>query len=156
MTAEGWELALACDIIIASTTAYFAFPEPKVGLVALAGGAIILPHLIGYHRAMEIILTGRNVSTQEALSLGLVSHVVEDVLVKATEIAQSIVACSPEAIAASKTVARLGYAAPDLIYNLAKQGDVPQVRKLANSANTKEGVAAFIVRRKPVWQIANL
>ena len=72
----GFEIALACDLIIASENAVFALPEPRVGLAALAGGLHRLPRQIGLKRAMGMILTGRHVSAREGLDLGFVNEVV--------------------------------------------------------------------------------
>ncbi len=71
----GFEIALACDLIVASETAVFALPEPRVGLAALAGGLHRLPRAIGLKRAMGMILTGRRVSAKEGLELGFVNEV---------------------------------------------------------------------------------
>ena len=73
----GFELALACDLVIADETALFALPEPKVGLAALAGGVQYLPKAIGLPRAMGILLTGRRVSAREGYELGFVTAVTE-------------------------------------------------------------------------------
>ena len=73
----GFEIALACDIILASKTARFALPEPKVGLAALAGGLHRLPRQIGTKAAMGMILTGRHVPAEEGLQLGFVNEVTE-------------------------------------------------------------------------------
>ncbi len=72
----GFEIALACDLIIASDNATFALPEPRVGLAALAGGVHRLPRQIGLKRAMGMILTARHVSAREGLELGFVNEVV--------------------------------------------------------------------------------
>src|ERR1700742_2459132 len=71
----GFEIALACDLIIASDKAVFALPEPRVGLAALAGGLHRLPRAIGLKRAMSMILTGRRVSAKEGMELGFVNEV---------------------------------------------------------------------------------
>src|SRR6516225_2504608 len=71
----GFEIALACDIIVASENAVFALPEPRVGLAALAGGLHRLPRAIGLKRAMGMILTGRRVSAREGFELGFVNEV---------------------------------------------------------------------------------
>ena len=73
----GMEIALACDLIIASSNARFALPEPKVGLAALAGGMQRLPRQIGMKNAMGMMLTGRHVEAAEAKELGIVNEVVE-------------------------------------------------------------------------------
>ena len=72
----GFEIALACDLIIASDNARFALPEPKVGLAALAGGMQRLPRQIGMKNAMGMMLTGRHVGAEEAKELGIVNEVV--------------------------------------------------------------------------------
>ena len=95
----GFETALACDIIIASREkADFALPEPKVGLMASAGGVVRLPRIIGYHNAMGMILTGRRVGAEEAQQLGFVQHVVphDQLMDTALKVAQDILLCSPE------------------------------------------------------------
>jgi len=153
----GWELALHCDIIIASPSAAFGFPEPKVGLAAFAGGVAFLPNLIGYHRAMEILLTGRNVSAAEAYQLGLVSQVVEgDLIARATEIANQIITCSPDSIRATKVMAKLALARPDFTQNLELQYSLPEVKSIFASPNITEGVQAFAQKRKPNWKYAKL
>ena len=73
----GFEIALACDLIIASTNAKFALPEPKVGLAALAGGMQRLPRQIGMKNALGMMLTGRHVPAEEGMRLGFVNEVVE-------------------------------------------------------------------------------
>ena len=73
----GFEIALACDLIIASENAIFALPEPRVGLAALAGGIHRLPREIGMKQAMGMLLTGRRVSAEEGKQLGFVNEVVE-------------------------------------------------------------------------------
>tara|TARA_B110000208_G_scaffold165155_1_gene203198 strand:- start:72 stop:1055 length:984 start_codon:yes stop_codon:yes gene_type:complete len=103
----GFETALSCDIIVAAETADFALPEPKVGLIALAGGVIRLPRLIGHHSAMEIMLTGRRVSAAEGLRLGFVQRVVPSgVVEEAMRIVDLILKCSPDSIQATVEVRR--------------------------------------------------
>src|SRR3954470_7827545 len=100
----GFEIALACDIIIASETATFALPEPRVGLAALAGGLHRLPRAIGTKRAMSMILTGRRVSAAEGHELGFVAEVTapQDLLRRARELAGEICQLGPMSIRASK------------------------------------------------------
>ncbi|GIS75696.1 MAG: hypothetical protein CM1200mP12_14150 [Gammaproteobacteria bacterium] len=76
----GFEIALACDLIIASDNARFALPEPKVGLAALAGGMQRLPRQIGMKNAMGMMLTGRHVGAEEAKELGIVNEVVHKLI----------------------------------------------------------------------------
>ena len=102
----GFEIALACDLIVASDKALFALPEPKVGLAALAGGLNRLPRQIGPKRALGMILTGRHVSAEEGQSLGFVNEVVphDDLMDAAHRWAEQICACAPLSIRASKDV----------------------------------------------------
>ena len=103
----GFEIALACDLIIASDKAVFALPEPKVGLAALAGGMNRLPREIGPKRALGMMLTGRHVPAEEGYQLGFVTEVVphEKLMERTREWADMITACAPLAIRASKDVA---------------------------------------------------
>ena len=121
----GFELALACDIIVASERAIFALPEPRVGLAALAGGLVRLPRIIGQKRAMGMILTARRVGAAEGLDLGFVNEVVphEELLPAARRWADQILECSPMSIRASKEVFYAAPDAPDLETAIA--GDYP-------------------------------
>ena len=102
----GFEIALACDLIIASDKAKFALPEPKVGLAALAGGLNRLPRQIGPKRALGMILTGRHVSPEEGKELGFVNEVVphDELMDAAMRWANLILECAPLSIRASKDV----------------------------------------------------
>ena len=106
----GFEIALACDLIIAAENARFALPEVRVGLAALAGGVHRLPRTIGPKRAMGMILTGRHVSAQEGYELGFVNEVVPEgqALVGARRWAEEILAVSPMSVRASKQAMYLG------------------------------------------------
>src|SRR5580693_5080892 len=88
----GFEIALACDLIVAADTAFFALPEPRVGLAALAGGLHRLPRQIGLKRAMGMILTARRVSAREGYELGFVYEVVApgDLMAAAQRLAETI------------------------------------------------------------------
>ena len=106
----GFEIALACDLIIASENATFALPEPRVGLAALAGGVHRLPRQIGLKRAMGMILTARHVSAKEGLELGFVNEVVPqgEALAAAERWAETICKNSPMSIRASKQAIQKG------------------------------------------------
>ena len=106
----GFEIALACDLIIASENATFALPEPRVGLAALAGGVHRLPRQIGLKRAMGMILTARHVSAKEGLELGFVNEVVppDEALAAAERWAETIAKNSPMSIRASKQAIQKG------------------------------------------------
>jgi enoyl-CoA hydratase/carnithine racemase len=148
----GFEIALACDLIVASENAVFALPEPRVGLAALAGGIHRLPRQIGLKRAMGIMLTGRRVSAQEAKELGVVNEVVpQDQLMKAARAwAEQILECAPLSVRASKEAAMLGLELASLeeAINLRTE----QMRRMFRSADLMEGPRAFAEKRKPDWK----
>ena len=150
----GFEIALACDLIIAAQTAVFALPEPKVGLAALAGGLHRLPRQIGLKPAMGMILTGRRVSAEEGHRLGFVNEVVPqgELLTAARRWAQEIMACSPMSIRASKDAVERGLAAPSVEAALAAQTGCPAVKALFASEDIREGPAAFAQKRAPSWK----
>src|SRR5215510_2466540 len=116
----GFEIALACDLIIASDQAVFALPEPKVGLAALAGGLQRLPRMIPLKQAMGMILTGRRVSAQAGKELGFVTDVSpHDELMKRTRAwADQILECSPLSVRASKETVMQSRDIPDLRHAL--------------------------------------
>ena len=112
----GFEIALACDLIIASDKALFALPEPKVGLAALAGGLNRLPRQIGPKRALGMILTGRRVPAAEGKELGFVNEVTSqaDLMDAAKRWAALILECSPMSVRASKQALYRGLDRPSL------------------------------------------
>ena len=148
----GFEIALASDIVLASTQAQFALPEVKHGLIAGAGGVVRLSRQIAHKQAMEMILTGRSMSAQEARDLGLVNQVLEpsELLPSARELAQQIAANSPTAIQLSM----------QLLHATANQGDAniaagagsrDVLDSLITSADFYEGPMAFAQKRPPKW-----
>jgi crotonobetainyl-CoA hydratase len=148
----GFEIALACDLIIASETAVFALPEPRVGLAALAGGMHRLPRQIGLKPAMGMILTGRRVSAGEGQALGFVNEVVApaDLMPAARRWAAQILECSPMSVRASKQAVMQGLELP-LQAAIAGQNQMPAVRALFRSEDFKEGPRAFAQKRAPNW-----
>ncbi|WP_256590542.1 enoyl-CoA hydratase-related protein [Pseudomonas sp. LB-090624] len=147
----GFELALACDIIVAAQHAVFALPEAKVGLAALAGGMQRLPSLIGLKQSMGMLLTGRRVSASEGLQLGFVNEVVDgDVLAAARRWADDILACSPLSVRATKATVLRGLEVP-LAQALHEQWDYPDVQTMLNSQDAVEGPKAFAEKRPPRW-----
>lgn len=148
----GFEIALACDLIIAADTAVFALPEPRVGLAALAGGLHRLPRQIGLKQAMGMILTGRRVSAAEGQQLGFVNEVVPpaELMNAARRWADLILECSPVSIRASKDSVLRGLDQSDLQQAMAQQLD--SVAALYHSADFSEGPRAFAEKRKPNWQ----
>jgi enoyl-CoA hydratase/carnithine racemase len=149
----GFEIALACDLIIAAEGAIFALPEPKVGLAALAGGLHRLPRAIGLKRAMGLILTARRVSAREGLELGFVNEVVPagDLMAAARRWAGLVTECSPMSIRASKAAVLRGLDEPSLAQAIAGQGKYPEVAALFRSQDFVEGPRAFAQKRPPRW-----
>ena len=149
----GFEIALACDLIIASDNARFALPEPKVGLAALAGGMQRLPRQIGMKNAMGMMLTGRHVGAQEAKELGIVNEVVTqaDLMDTARKWAKDIEACSPMSIRATKQVAYQSLDESDLEKSM-QNGKYSAVGDLLKSEDFVEGPVAFAEKRAPEWK----
>ena len=148
----GFEMVLACDIVIAAERASFALPEVKVGLTALAGGILRLPRLIGQQRALGMMLTGRRVSAAEGHALGFVTEVAPDgaALETALRWADDLLAAAPLAVRATKRVV-LDFANAPLAEAMAPQWELPQVRAAQTSQDAIEGPRAFVERRAPVW-----
>jgi len=148
----GFEIALACDLIIASDKASFALPEPKVGLAALAGGLHRLPRQIPLKHAMGMILTGRRVDACEGKALGFVNDVVPqaDLMDAARKWAQMILECSPMSIRASKQAAYAGLAEAEL--KSAIGGKYDEIYAMLKSEDFVEGPMAFAQKRKPEWK----
>ncbi len=149
----GFEIALACDLIVASEQAVFALPEPRVGLAALAGGLHRLPREIGTKQAMGMILTGRRVSAREGLALGFVNEVVahDDVMPAARRWAAQILECSPMSLRASKQTVYRGLGERSVQAALEAQAGYPAVQALVRSKDRVEGPLAFSQKRKPRW-----
>lgn len=150
----GFEIALACDLLIASEQAVFALPEPKVGLAALAGGLNRLPRQVGVKQALGMILTGRRVSAAEGLRMGFVNEVVpsERLLEKAAEWAGQIAACAPLSIRASKDVVYQSLDTPSLEAAMSATRERPSVRAMLASEDFIEGPKAFAEKRPPNWK----
>jgi enoyl-CoA hydratase/carnithine racemase len=147
----GLEIALACDNIIAAELARFGLPEPRVGLMAAAGGVHRLPRSIPLHVALGMMLTGRHVPAAEAARWGLANEVVPAaaVLPAAERWAREILECSPTAVQATKQAALQGVGRPAAE---AMSAPYPLVQKLFASDDVREGPLAFAEKRKPRWQ----
>lgn len=148
----GFEIALACDLIIASEKALFALPEPKVGLAALAGGLNRLPRQIGSKRALGMILTGRHVSAEEGKELGFVNDVVphDELMQAATSWASQIAQCAPLSIRASKDVVYKSLDCASLEESMTAKYE--SVTNMVKSQDFIEGPKAFAEKRPPNWQ----
>lgn len=151
----GFELALSCDLIYASEATRFGLPEINAGTLA-DSATIRLPKRMPYHVAMELLLTGRWMSSAEAARWGLVNEVLPDgdaVLARAWETARLLAAGPPLVFAAIKETARVaesvGYQeAMDLVTS----STLPTVAALYSSDDVLEGFRAFAEKRKPVWK----
>lgn len=148
----GFEIALACDLILASENAIFALPEPKVGLAALAGGMQRLPRQIGVKRALGMILTGRRVTAVEGKELGFVNDVFKhDELMEGTQRwVDMILECAPLSIQASKDVVYRSLSMSSLEESMRESYD--SVGRLMFSEDFVEGPRAFAEKRKPNWK----
>jgi len=147
----GFEMALACDIVIAVEEATFGLPEPRVGLIAGMGGVHRLPRRIPYHLAMGMMLTGRSISAQEAYRLGLLNEVVskKDLMPTAEKWAAEIMECAPLALAAIKDAALHMLSMP---LEEAVKTISPSIQKTFLSEDLMEGARAFVEKRKPQWK----
>lgn len=146
----GFELALACDLIVAAEDAKFGLPEVKRGLVAAGGGVIRLPQRIPHHLAMEFLLTGEPVTGTRAAELGLVNRVVAsgEATAVALQLAEQLTANAPLALAAVKKIVTAAHGVPETDAFDAQRKEMAQ---LMGSADVREGMQAFAERRQPVW-----
>jgi enoyl-CoA hydratase/carnithine racemase len=147
----GFEIALACDLIIAAEHARFGLPEPRVGLMAAAGGVHRLPRHIPLKIAMGMMLTGKHITAAEAHRLGIVNEVVpaKDLLGAAERWAGEILECSPLSVRASKQAAMQNL---HLSLEEAMAKRVEGETRLWASEDAIEGPRAFAQKRKPVWK----
>lgn len=151
----GFELALACDIIVASDTAQFFLPEATIGIVADSGGVLRLPKVLPRALATRMLLTGERLSAADALHHGLVSEVVApDALMPAARaLADKICAAAPLAVAATRAIlARTGHLSVEDGYRLMRSGAIPAYQAMLTSRNSLEGSRAFAEGRDPVWE----
>jgi len=144
----GCELAMTCDIIVAGESARFGQPEVNIGIIPGGGATQRLPRAIGKYKAMKYILTGELFSAREALDMGLASEVVPDPEVegRAIDLARQIAALPPLAVQLAKEAVLAGMDAP-LTSALALEAKSAQI--LFSSQDQKEGMHAFIEKRKP-------
>ena len=147
----GFELVLACDVIVAAEHATFGLPEPRVGLMASAGGVHRLPRYLSYHTAMAVILAGKRLSAAEAHACGLVNEVVAgDALMEAARRwSGEILKGAPLSVRASKEATLLGMGLP---LERALDATFPIARHMYESEDLVEGPRAFAEKRPPRWK----
>jgi enoyl-CoA hydratase/carnithine racemase len=146
----GCELALACDILVASDQARFGLPEPRVGLYAGAGGVHRLPRQLPLKIAMGMMLTAKDIDAQKALHYGLVNEVVppDQLMATAERWANEILECAPLSVRGSKEAALRGL---DMPLRDALRGDYEWIKRHRQSQDVVEGPRAFSEKRPPRW-----
>lgn len=148
----GLELALVCDIRIATEDARFGLMEPKRGWPAGGGGTVRLPNQIPFAIAMEMILTGDTISAKRAYEAGLINQVVptlDELMPAAERMAERILTCAPMAVRYSKEQALRGFSVPNYVgLPMRKLGAV----EIANSKDATAGAKAFAAKKTPKWQ----
>jgi dehydration protein DpgD len=146
----GFEIVLSCDIVVSADHARFGLPEPRVGLMAAAGGVHRLPRHIPLKIAMGMMLTAKHITAQEAARWGLVNEVVplSDLMATAERWASTIMECSPVSVQATKEAAMNGLGMP--VEQALAKPYAAQTR-LFRSKDAIEGPRAFAEKRKPNW-----
>jgi enoyl-CoA hydratase len=149
--AGGFELLLACDLVVAARTARFGVPEVKRSLVAAGGAAFLLSRRIPQAIALEMLLTGDPIAAPRAAEIGLVNTVVEEggAVEAAVELASRIAANGPLAVMATKQIARSG---ADWITTEGWEQQAKIVAPVFGSDDAREGATAFAEKRAPVWK----
>ncbi|WP_214407781.1 crotonase/enoyl-CoA hydratase family protein [Pseudonocardia lacus] len=149
--AGGFELLLACDLVVAARTARFGVPEVKRSLVAAGGAALQLPRRVPFAIALELLLTGEPFGAERAAEVGLVNRLTDEggALESAVELATLIAGNGPLAVAATKQVAR---SSADWSFEegWAKQSEI--ISPVFSSEDAREGATAFAEKRAPVWK----
>lgn len=147
----GCELAMACDMIVAAEDAVFGQPEIRIGVMPGAGGTQRLTRALGKAKAMEIILTGRNLSAREAEAHGLVTRLVarEETVAAALDLAAQIAALPPLAVQAAKESVNRAF---ELSLEAGLEFERRNFFLLFASEDQKEGMRAFVEKRDPEWK----
>lgn len=145
----GLELALACDLRIASPSAKLGLPEVGLGLLPGFGGTQRLPRLIGVGRALDLMLTARQVGAEEALTLGLVNYVADNPLQRARELAQQMLKNAPMALGLVKEAVRRGM---DATFDHALEIEADMFGLAATTKDFREGTRAFLEKRPANFQ----
>lgn len=148
----GCEMIINADMVVADPSAVFALPEVKVGVIALAGALPRLVRTVGRQRAMEMVLTGRSLSALEARDWGLVNRVSEKgrVVEAAMELARLVAGNSPDGVIVSRKGVEMGLEGGGLEEGTRLLGE-GWYGRMEGGENQKEGVRAFVEKRKPRW-----
>ncbi|GJL95128.1 MAG: 2,3-dehydroadipyl-CoA hydratase [Hyphococcus sp.] len=154
---EGWclgagnELLLCCDIAVASKEAKFGQPETNLGIIPGAGGGATLARLVGRARAMQMVLTGKPITAEEAVSYGLVAELTDPgkATERAVELATDIASRAPLAMQQAKAVVNAAF---DMPHEAHLAFERQAFSLLFSTEDKKEGVAAFQEKRKPEWK----
>jgi len=146
----GFEMVLGADIIVAVEEAKFGLPEPRVGHIPLDGGAVLLQRHIPYRQAMGMLMTGRHITAQEALTMGLINEVVSraELDEAVARWVKAILACAPTSLRAIKQCVRL---TSTLTPFEAQRARLPALIEALEAEDAEEGVRAFREKRAPVW-----
>ncbi|WP_221088104.1 enoyl-CoA hydratase/isomerase family protein [Deinococcus aquaedulcis] len=145
----GLELALACDVRVAATTARLGLPEVSLGLIPGFGGTQRLARLVGAGRALDLMLTARQVKADEALTMGLVNYVADDALAKAREVAESMLRHAPIALSLVKEAVRRGL---DSTLEGGLEIEADLFGMTVATKDFREGVDAFLNKRRAEFQ----
>jgi len=147
----GCELAMSCDMIVASESAKFGQPEITIGVIPGAGGTQRLTHAVGKAISMEMILNNRTLSAQEAYQFGLANRVVpvDQFLKEALKLADEIASRAPVAARVAKQMINQAY---ELVLAEGLQKEKREFYNLFATEDQKEGMQAFVEKRKPEWK----
>jgi 2-(1,2-epoxy-1,2-dihydrophenyl)acetyl-CoA isomerase len=145
--AGGLGIAMACDLVVASERATFEWAYFKTGLTGAESTTFMLPRLVGFRKAMELVLLGPKLDAMEAWSLGLINRVVPDVEAHALELAQQLAEAPTSAVAVAKTLLNRAAGMERLDTHL--DTELAELARIANGPNFGEGLAAFLGRRSP-------
>ena len=149
----GFEVALACDIIIATERSRFGLPEPLIGAVALGGGVHRLARQIGLKQAMGLILTGDIIDAHKAERMGIITQLVDHEALDDTvnDWCERILRCAPLAVRASKQTVLRGLDEPSLEHAMRNQESYPTFKLCYTSEDKREGALSFAEKRPPRW-----